>query len=117
MKHYVKEPMSVTMLGDPAILLSYTPGQTSEKKFGGKPFSTLGCLAQHLDGERVLVEIPGVVPGLTEEAVRDGLLRLAFVRVKFAGLVLEVKGDSYNSVSYVGTAERAVVVQPVQKPS
>lgn len=114
-KHYVKEPMSTTLLGDPAIATSYTPGQTSEKKYNGKPFSTIACLAPHLDGERVLVEIPGSVPGLTEEMVRDGLLRLSFVRVKFSGLVLEIKGGDFNSVTYVGTAERAVLVQPGQK--
>ena len=117
MKHYIKDPMATTMLGDPAIALSYVTGQTSDKKYGGKPYSIVACLAPHLDGERVLVELPGVIPGLTEEMVQEATRRLSFVRVKFSGLVLEVKGGEYNAVTYVGTADHAVVIQPGQKSS
>lgn len=115
-KHFISEPMSTAMLSDPAVVLNYTTGQTSEWRFGGKPYSTVVCLAPYLGGERVQVLVPGSVQGLTEEMAREGLLRLSFVRVKFTGLVLEIKGGEYNNVSYQGVADRATLVQPGTKP-
>lgn len=115
-RHFIKSPLASMMLGDPAVVLSYTTGLTSEKKFGGHPFSEVVCLAPHLDGDVVHVSIPGVVEGLTTEMAQEACCRLSFARVRFSGdLVVEVKGDAYNKVTYVGTAGRAALVQPGQK--
>lgn len=111
-KHFVREPIASALLGDAAAVTSYETGLISDRVNGGQPFSRVGCIAPYLDGERVVVTVPGVVQGLTTEMVQDATRRLAFVRVKFVGLTLEVKGDAYNSVSYTGTAERAALVQP-----
>lgn len=115
-KHTINNPLASTMLGDPAVVISYTAGLTSERKFNGNPYSEVVCLAPHLNGELVRVTVPGMVEGLTTEMVQDACCRLSFVRVRFSNdLALEVKGDSYNKVSFVGTASRAVLVQPGQK--
>ena len=111
-KHYINGPMAVAMLGDPAVVVSYATGLTSKNLFAGQTYSQVACLAPHLDGERVLVNVPGVVQGITAEMVQEATQRLAFVRVKFTGLVLEIKGGDFNRVTYVGTADRAVLVQP-----
>lgn len=115
-KHIIATPLASTMLGDPAVVVSCNTGLTSEKKFGGQPFSEVVCLAPHLNGELVRVTVPGMVEGLTTEMVQDACCRLSFVRVRFSNdLALEIKGDSYNKVTYTGTASRAVLVQPGQK--
>lgn len=114
-KHLINGPMAVAMLGDPAIVLSLSTGLTSKAKFAGQPYSQIACLAPHLDGERVLIDVPGMVQGITSEMVQEATLRLSFVRVKFTGLVLEIKGGDFNSVTYQGTADRATLVQPGQK--
>ena len=114
-KHFIKGSMAAAMLGDPAVVLSYATGLTSKNLFAGQAYSQIACLAPYLDGERILVNIPGVVQGITSEMVQEATQRLAFVRVRFAGLVLEIKGGEYNRVMYVGTADRAVLVQPGQK--
>lgn len=115
-KHIIHNPMASTMLGDPAVVISYTSGLTSERKFNGKPYSEVVCLAPYLNGELVRVTIPGVVEGLTTEMAQDACCRLSFVRVRFSNdLSLEIKGDSFNKVSYAATAGRAALVQPGQK--
>lgn len=112
-KHTIRNPLASSMLGDPAVVVSYSTGLTSDKKFGGQSFSEVTCLAPYLNGEIVRVNVPGVVEGMTTEMVQEATCRLSFVRVKFsADLVLEVKGREYNSVTYSGTADRAVLVQP-----
>lgn len=115
-KHIIRNPMASTMLGDPAVVISYTTGLTSERKFNGSPYSEIVCLAPYLNGELVRVTVPGVVEGLTTEMAQEACYRLAFVRVKFSNdLALEIKGDSFNKVNYVATAGRAALVQPGQK--
>lgn len=114
-KHYIREPIASAILGDAAAVTSYEAGLTNDRIFGGQPYSRVGCIAPYLDGERVVISLPGVVQGLTPDMVQEATRRLTFLRVKFAGLVLEVKGDSYNNVTYVATAERAALVQPGQK--
>lgn len=112
-KHTIRNPLASTMLGDPAVVVSYATGLTSDKKFGGQPYSEVTCLAPYLNGEIVRVNVPGVVEGMTTEMVQDATCRLSFLRVKFsADLVLEVKGREFNSVTYEGTAQRAALVQP-----
>lgn len=111
-KHYIREPIASAILGEAAAVTSYETGLSSERLFNGQQYSRIGCIAPHLDGERVVVTVPGTVQGLTEELVQEGTRRLTFARVKFAGLVLEVKGDSYNTVTYQGIAEQATLVQP-----
>lgn len=115
-KHIIKGPGASSLIGDPAVVISYTTGLTSERKFNGAPYSEVVCLAPYLNGELVRVTVPGVVEGLTAEMAQEACCRLSFVRVRFStDLTLEVKGDSYNKVSYVGTASRAALVQPGQK--
>lgn len=117
-KHTIRNPLASTMLGDPAVVISYTSGLTSEHKFNGNLYSEIVCLAPYLNGELVRVTIPGVVEGLTSEMAQEACCRLSFVRVKFSNdLALEIRGDTYNKVSYVATAGRAALVQPgaVQK--
>lgn len=114
-KHTINNPLASTMLGDPAVVISYTAGLTSERKFNGNPYSEVVCLAPYLNGEIVRVTVPGVVEGITTEMVHDACCRLSFVRVRFSDLTLEIKGDSYNKVSYTATASRAVLVQQGQK--
>lgn len=114
-KHYIREPIASAILGETAAVTSYEAGLTNDRIFGGQPYSRVSCIAPYLDGERVVVTVPGIVQGLTPEMVQEATRRLLFLRVKFSGLVIEIKGDSYNSVSYVGTAERAALVQPGQK--
>lgn len=114
-KHFINNPLASTMLGDPAVILSYATGLTSDHKYAGQPYSEVVCLAPYLNGAQVRVSVPGIIEGLTVEMVQEATCRLAFVRVKFFGLVLEVKGGEYNAVTFVGTADRAVLVQPGQK--
>lgn len=115
-KHTINNPLASTMLGDPAVVISYATGLTSERKFNGNPYSEVVCLAPYLNGELVRVTVPGVVEGLTTEMAQEACCRLAFVRVRFSqDLALEIKGDSYNKVLYVATASRAALVQPGQK--
>lgn len=115
-KHIINNPLASSMLGDPAVVVSYSPGLTSDSKFNGKPYSELVCLAPYLNGDIVRVTIPGVVEGLTTEMAQEACCRLSFVRVRFSSdLALEIKGDTYNKVSYIGTAGRAALVQPGQK--
>lgn len=111
-KHFIREPVASAILGGEAPVVNYDTGLTSDRLFGGQPYSRLGCIAPYLDGENVIVTIPGTVQGLTPELVQESTRRLSFVRVKFSDLVLEIRGDAYNSVSYSGTARSAVQVQP-----
>lgn len=114
-KHYIREPIASAILGDAAAVTSYETGLSNDRIFGGQPYSRVSCIAPYLDGERVVIVLPGTVQGLTPEMVQEATRRLTFLRVKFVGLSLEIKGDSYNTVSFVGTAERAALVQPGQK--
>lgn len=115
-KHIIRNPLASTMVGDPAVVISYTTGLTSEHRFGGKLFSEVVCLAPYLNGELVRVSVPGAVEGLTTEMVQEATCRLSFVRVKFSNdLILEIKGDSFNKVTYQAEATRAALVQPGQK--
>lgn len=111
-KHFIRDPIASAILGEVAAVTSYETGLSSERVFNGQQYSRVGCIAPYLDGERVVVTVPGTVQGLTEEFVQECTRRLTFARVKFSGLVLEVKGDSYNTVSYQGSAEQAALVQP-----
>lgn len=114
-KHFIRDPMASNLLGTPAVVTGYITGLTSDTKFNGNPYSEVACLAPYMNGELVRVNIPGVVEGLTSEMVQEACCRLTFVRVKFTGLVLEIKGEQFNRVTYVGTADRAALVQPGQK--
>ncbi len=114
-KHYIRDPIASAILGDAAAVTGYETGLTNDRIFGGQPFSRIACIAPYLDGERIVITVPGIVQGLTPEMVQEATRHLMFLRVKFAGLAIEVKGDSYNSVTYTGTAERAALVQPGQK--
>lgn len=118
MAHLIYEPAASAILGnDGAPVLGYSRGLTNEKFFGGEPFSRLNLLATSTNGEVASVSVRGEIAGLTTEAVQDAARRLAFVRVKFTGLVLEVKGDGYNTVEYRGTAEKAELVSPLNSAS
>ena len=115
-KHIIRNPMASAMLGDPAVVISYTSGLTSERRFNGNPYSEIVCLAPHLNGELVRVTVPGVVEGLTTEMAQEACCRLSFVRVKFSNdLALELRAENFNKLSYIATAGRAVLVQPGQK--
>lgn len=111
-KHYIREPIASDIMGEAVPVTAYESGLTSERLYGGRPYSRVGCIAPNLDGERVVITVPGSVQGLTPELVQEATRRLAFVRVKFSGLKLEIKGNSYNSVTYQGTADSAILVQP-----
>lgn len=114
-KHIITNPVASTLLGDPAVVISYNTDLTSEYKFNGNPYSEINCLAPHL-GELVRVTVPGVVEGLTSEMAQEACCRLAFVRVRFSNdLALELKADSFNKLTYVATAGRAALVQPGQE--
>lgn len=115
-KHIIHNPLASTMLGDPAVVISYNTGLTSERRFNGSPYSEVVCLAPNLNGELVRVAVPGVVEGLTSEMAQEACCRLAFVRVRFSNdLALELRADSFNKLTYVATAGRAALVQPGQK--
>lgn len=112
MKHLFNTHLSLALLGDPAVLVGLEAGLVSEKIFGGQPYSRLTCLSPNAGGETVTITVPGAIPGITPAEVAQRVASLDFVRVKFTGLVCEVRGDSYNKVAYSGTAEKAEVVPP-----
>lgn len=115
-KHIINNPLASTMLGDPAVVISYSPGLTSDSKFSGHPYSEVVCLAPLLNGDIVRVTVPGMVEGLTTDMVQDACCRLSFIRVRFSNdLALEIKGGEFNRVTYIATASRAALVQPGQK--
>lgn len=117
MRHYMHEPAASVFLGqDGAPVTGYEDGLTSDKLFDGKSFCRMNVMALCSDGETVSVSVPGTVDGLTPQLVQTALRNLSFVRVKFTGLTLEVKGDSYNKVNWKGTAEKAEVVKVAPVP-
>lgn len=117
MPHYITEPAATAALtGDPnggsAVITNYKTGLISEKQFNSLPFSQVSSLGMCLDGEPVTIRIPGEIEGLTPQQVQAAVRTLSFVRVRFTGLTLEVKGGEYNRVVYSGTAEKAEIVAP-----
>lgn len=117
MKHYIYDPASGLILGESgAPVTGYEPGLTSERQFDGKPFSRLTVMATSTNGELATISIPGGVEGLTPQQVQSAVRTLNFIRVKFTGLTLEIKGGEYNKVTYTGTAERAEVVPAAPIP-
>lgn len=110
MKHIFNETLSHALVGDPAVLVALESGLASEKIFGGQPFSRATCLSPNAGGETVTITIPGSIPGLAPAEVAQRVATLDFVRVKFSGLAVEVKGGEFNRVTYTGTAEKAEVV-------
>lgn len=116
-KHLYNEALSVALVGEPAVLVGLEAGLTSEKQFNGQPFSRLTCLSPNAGGETVTITVPGTIPGVTPAEVAQRVATLNFVRVKFTGLTCEVRGDSFNKVSYTGTAEKAEVVTTPPGPA
>lgn len=110
MKHFFSPVLSLALVGDPAVLVGLEANLTSDKLFNGQPFNRLTCLSPNAGGETVSINAPGTIPGITPAEVAQRVAALDFVRVKFTGLTVEVKGGEYNKVTYVGTAERAEIV-------
>lgn len=109
-KHNIYDPAATALVGDPAILVGLETGLTSDKLYSGQPFSRLSCLSPSAGGETVTLTVPGTIPGVTPAEVAQRVAALNFVRVRFTGLTCEVRGDSFNKVTYSGTAEKAEVV-------
>lgn len=110
-KHYVYEPAASTILGpDGAPITSFEPGLTSERFFDNQPFSRLTLMATNTNGELATVNVRGTIEGLTTQRVQEAVRTLNFIRVRFSGLTLEAKGDSYNKVTWTGIAEKAEIV-------
>ena len=113
MKHYIYDPAASTILGlDGAPITGYETGLTSEKVFDNQTFSRLTVMATNTNGELAAVAVRGSVDGLTPQRVQEAVRTLNFIRVKFVGLTLEVKGDNYNKVTWSGTADKAEIVTP-----
>lgn len=111
MKHYLYEPAASAILGpDGAPVTSYETGLTSDKLFNGQPYSRLVIMATNTNGELATVTVPSTVDGLTTQRVQEAVRTLSFIKVKFIGLTLEGKGDSYNKLTWTGTAEKAEIV-------
>lgn len=111
MKHYIYDPAASAILGlDGAPITGYETGLTSERVFDNQPFSRLTLMATNTSGELATISTRGVVDGLTPQRVQEAVRTLNFIRVKFTGLTLEAKGDSYNKVIWSGTAEKAEIV-------
>ena len=111
-KHFFNASLSLALVGDPAVLVALEAGLVSDKLYGGQPYSRLTCLSPNAGGETVTITVPGVVPDITPAEVAQRVATLNFVRVKFIGLVCEIKGGEFNKVTFTGTAEKAEVVPP-----
>lgn len=110
-KHYIYEPAASAILGpEGAPVTGYEPGLTSERLFDGQPFSRITLMATGTNGELATISVRGVVDGLTTQRVQEAVRTLNFLRVKFTGLTLEAKGDSFNKVTWSGTAEKAEII-------
>lgn len=121
MPHPITEPAaSVILTGSVdnvgAALVGYQTGCTSDYLFEGRPHSKLSVIATCADGERVTIAVPGSVDGLSPQQVQNAVRMLNFVKIKFTGLVLDVKGGEHNRVSYGGTAEKAEIVTSASAP-
>ena len=121
MAHTITDPAASAALtgeanGGSAIITSYKTGLTSDKQYNGQPFSQVASLGMCLDGESVTIRFPGSIEGLTPQQVQAAVRTLNFIRVKFTGLSLDVKGDKFNKVTYTGTAERVEVVPAAPIP-
>lgn len=114
MPHLITEPAATAALtgeiNGSAAITSYKTGIVNEKQFGGASFSQVSSIGICLDGEVVTIRFPGAIDGLTPQQVQNAIRTLNFVRVKFTGLTIEVKGGDYNRVTYTGTAEKAELV-------
>lgn len=117
MKHYVYEPAASAILGlDGAPITSYEPGLTSEKMFDGQPFARITVMATATNGETATISVRGVVDGLTTQRVQEAVRTLNFLRVKFIGLTLEERGDSFNKLTRIGVADKAEIVPAAPAP-
>ena len=117
MPHPITEPAaSVVLTGavdNPgAAVVGLQTGCTSDYIFDGRPHSKISVIATCADGERVTVAVPGTVDGLTPQQVQNAVRTLNFIRIKFTGLVLDVKGNDHNKINYTGTADKAEIVTP-----
>lgn len=114
MSHLITEPAATAALtgeiNGSAAITSYKTGIVNEKQFGGESFSQVSAIGVCLGGEVVTIKFPGEVAGLTAQQVQEAVRTLNFVRVRFTGLTIEVKGGEYNRVTYSGTAEKAEIV-------
>ena len=110
MKHYFNSVLSLALVGDPAILVALETGLVSDKVYGGLPHSRATCLSQNAGGETISIVFPGAIANLSPGEVAQRVATLDFVRVRFTGLICEVKGGEYNRVTYTGAAEKAEVV-------
>lgn len=111
MKHLIYEPAASDILGlDGAPITSYETGLTSEKMFDGQPFARITVMATNTNGEVATISVRGTVEGLTTERVQAAVRTLNFIRVKFSGLTLEERGDSFNKLTRIGVAEKAELV-------
>lgn len=118
MKHYIYDPAATEVLGkDGSPITGYEPGLTNEKVLDGQPFSRLTVMAVCTNGELATITVPGKVEGLTVQQVQESVRNLTFIKVKFSGLTLEEKGDSYNKLTRTGMAEKATIVTPIPTPS
>ena len=119
-KHTIFEPAASAILGpDGTPITSYETGLTNERLFNNQPFSRFTVMATSTSGELATISVPGSVDGLTTQRVQEAVRTLSFIKVKFTGLTLEAKGDSYNKVTWSGVAEKAEVVpaSPATSPS
>lgn len=117
MSHTINDPAATAALtgeitGGSAVITSYRTGLTNEKQFGGLTFSQVSSIGVCLGGEVVTIKFPGEIAGLTAQQVQEAVRTLNFVRVRFTGLTIEIRGAEFNRVSYVGTAEKAEIVTP-----
>lgn len=116
-KHYIFEPAASAILGsEGAPVTGYEPGLLSEKLFDGQPFSRVTLMATCTNGETSTVSVRGSIEGLTPQRVQETMRTLNFVKVKFSGLTLEARADKYNTLNYIGTAEKAEIVTAVPTP-
>lgn len=115
MAHYISEPAASVMLSGSiddagAATVGYQTGCRNENIFGGQEHTKVSVMALCAEGDKATIAVKEPIANLTPQMVQNTVRTLNFIRVRFTGLVLEVKGDSYNKISWTGTAERAEVV-------
>lgn len=116
-KHYIYEPAASAILGiDGAPVTGFESGLTSEKMFDNQTYSRITVMATNTNGELATVSVRGTIEGLTAQRVQEAVRTLNFLRVKFTGLTLEEKGDSFNKLTRIGVAEKAELVPAAPAP-
>lgn len=116
-RHIMNTPLSLALVGDPAVLVGLEAGLVSDKQYGGQPYSRLTCFLTNVGGETATITVPGVISGISPAEVAQRVAALDFPRVRLSGLTCEVKGGEYNKIIFTGTAEKAEIVTPTAPAS